>query len=143
MQASLFNITKRFLIDMGVNLFVFALSGLWCDIMNKMFNLIEPEIPNPKNGKFTICHESVHVSICAKYNGPTPKSQCGLCFRVVQAISDARNTHLSTVMGGRETNYLLDALITDPDFIFVTNIESFIAIERNLQTTSAQRIWHE
>ena len=50
----------------------------------------------------------------------------------MQAISDARNTHLSTVMGGREANYLLDALITDPDFIFVTNIESFIAILKGI-----------
>ena len=53
MQASLFNITKRFLIDMGVNLFVFSLAELSCDIMNKMFAFIEPEVPNFENGKFT------------------------------------------------------------------------------------------
>ena len=52
-QASLFNITKRFLIDMGVNLFVFSLAELSCDIMNKMFAFIEPEVPNFENGKFT------------------------------------------------------------------------------------------
>ena len=54
-QASLFNITKRFLIDMGVNLFVFSLAELSCDIMNKMFAFIEPEVPNfeNENGKFT------------------------------------------------------------------------------------------
>ena len=113
---------------MGVNCFLFPLAGLSCDIMNKMYDLIEPEILNLKNGKFTICRNSVHVSRCgcAKYNGGngcTAESQCGLCFhvvkaiqcglcfRVVKAISDAHNTHLSAVMGGSETNCQLDALI--------------------------------
>ena len=131
-QASLFNISKRFLIDMGVNCFLFALSGLSCDIMNKMFAFIEPEVHNPKNGKFSICCDSVHVSLCAKYNGPSAEDQCGLCFRVVKAISDARNTHLSAVMGGSETSCLLDALITDPDFPFVTNSKSVIAILKGI-----------
>jgi len=40
-QASLFNMIKRLLIDMGVNYFLFfLLAGLSCDIMNKMFDLI-------------------------------------------------------------------------------------------------------
>ena len=50
----------------------------------------------------------------------------------MKAISDARDTHLSAVMGGSETNCLLDALITDPDFPFVTNIESVIAILKGI-----------
>ena len=50
----------------------------------------------------------------------------------MKAISDARNTHLSAVMGGSEANCLLVALITDPNFIFVTNIESVIAILKGI-----------
>jgi len=128
-QASLLNMIKRSLIDMGVNLFVFALSGLWCGIMDKMFALIEPEVPNTENGKFTICYDSVHISICAKYNRGNVRDQCGLCFRVVEALSDARDAHLSAVMkGGIESNCLLDALTADHAFPFVTNIESTIAM---------------
>jgi hypothetical protein len=125
----------------GCQLLSIFLAGLSCDIMNKiMFDLIEPEVLNLENGKFTICCDSVHVSRCAtKYNGGnggTAERQCGLCFHVVKAISDARNTHLSAVMVGSETNCLLDALITDPDFYFCYKYRvCYCYIERNLQTT--------
>jgi hypothetical protein len=41
-QASLINITKIILLDMGVNCFLFSLAGLSCGIMEKMFTCIEP-----------------------------------------------------------------------------------------------------
>ena len=62
--------------------------------------IIESEVPNPENGKLTICHDSVHVSICAKYNGGNVRDQRGLCFRVVAALSDARDTHFECCEGG-------------------------------------------
>jgi hypothetical protein len=43
------------------------LAGLSCGIMKKMFAFIEPEVPNTENSKFTICYNTVHISICAKY----------------------------------------------------------------------------
>ena len=47
----------------------------------------------------------------------------------MEALSDARDAHLSAVMkGGIESNCLLDALTADHAFPFVTNIESTIAM---------------
>ena len=42
-QASLINITKRILLGMGVNCFLFSLAGLSCGIMEKMFHYIKLE----------------------------------------------------------------------------------------------------
>jgi len=127
-QAALFNMVKRSLINMGVNCFLFSLAGMSCGIMKKMFAFIEPEVPNTENGKFTIFYDTVHISICAKYNLGNVGVQCDLCFRVMKALSDARDAHLSVARGGRESNCLLDALTTDTAFIFVTNTQSTIAI---------------
>jgi hypothetical protein len=46
---------------MGVNCFVFSFARKSCGIMNKMFDNIQPEEDTikPKNGKLTICHNSL------------------------------------------------------------------------------------
>ena len=130
-QASLINITKRILLGMGVNCFLFSLAGLSCGIMEKMFRYIEREddMLGPTRGKFTIVCDSVHVSYFGSYKGPTVEQQCALCYRVIKAISDARNAHLNVVKEkGSENISLLDSLVANTALPFVTNDKFVIAL---------------
>jgi hypothetical protein len=80
----------------------------------------------------TLC-DSVHVSYFGSYKGPTVEQQCALCYRVIEAISEARNAHLNAVKEkGSENISLLDTLVANTALPFVTNDKDVIALLKGL-----------